>query len=288
MPAISSISGFSAVSLTELKTQKGILGLFSDNLSALDGSSNSNTATNDSTEVKDKLTLSLEATSNRTNSTENSSVNSQIGNNSNKNKATADSTATQNNSIKESKTDNTTKSDTKKSKDGRELKPEEKRAVEDLIKTDRNVRTHESAHEAAGGSLVRGKSFSYVTGPDGQQYAVGGEVSIDMSTVSNNPSATIQKMQQVRRAALAPSDPSSQDRSVATTASTIEESARAEQIKNSSMPTQEKSSNSNSQQANAVNSYIKYSGSDSKNSTGTIFDAVNSASSAASLKLFLS
>ncbi|MFZ4791136.1 MAG: putative metalloprotease CJM1_0395 family protein [Candidatus Competibacteraceae bacterium] len=88
--------------------------------------------------------------------------------------------------------------------------------VSQLAQRDQQVRTHEAAHVAAGGMYVRGGArFSYTTGPDGRAYATGGEVSIDRSAVPGNPSATIQKLRQVQQAALAPADPSPQDRSVA-------------------------------------------------------------------------
>jgi len=84
-----------------------------------------------------------------------------------------------------------------------------------LRRRDGEVRAHESAHMAAGGSLVRGgASFTYEVGPDGRTYAVGGEVSIDTSSVPGDPAATMRKMQQVRAAALAPASPSGQDRAV--------------------------------------------------------------------------
>ncbi|RUQ32145.1 MAG: hypothetical protein EKK68_05880 [Candidatus Competibacteraceae bacterium] len=98
-----------------------------------------------------------------------------------------------------------------------------------LAQRDRQVRTHEAAHIAAGGMYVRGGArFSYTTGPDGQAYATGGEVSIDRSPVPNDPQATLQKLQQVQRAALAPADPSPQDRSVAAAAAVGMTQARIE------------------------------------------------------------
>ncbi|MCX6155585.1 MAG: putative metalloprotease CJM1_0395 family protein [Candidatus Kapabacteria bacterium] len=101
--------------------------------------------------------------------------------------------------------------------------------VEQLKKIDFNVRSHEMAHVAAGGNLIRGgPTFTFTKGPDGNQYAVSGEVQIDMSVDSSNPNATIQKMQQVIRAALAPPDPSPQDRSTAALATTIQVNASAE------------------------------------------------------------
>jgi len=46
--------------------------------------------------------------------------------------------------------------------------------------------------------------------------------------VPNDPQATIKKAQQIKRAALAPKDPSSQDRKVAAEASKMEAKARQE------------------------------------------------------------
>jgi len=97
--------------------------------------------------------------------------------------------------------------------------PQEAVELENLKRTDREVRAHEQAHVIAGGHLVRGAaSFGYATGPDGKLYAVSGEVSIDSSPVQDDPEATIRKMRQVVRAALAPSRPSGQDRAVASAA----------------------------------------------------------------------
>lgn len=107
------------------------------------------------------------------------------------------------------------------------LTDEEQRQVDKLRARDAEVRAHEAAHMAAGGSHVRGgASYSYQQGPDGKQYAVGGEVGIDVSSVPGNPQATIQKMQQVRAAALAPSEPSGADQGVAAKAAQVEAQAR--------------------------------------------------------------
>jgi len=98
--------------------------------------------------------------------------------------------------------------------DGKPLTDAEAARLTELRSADREVRAHELAHQAAGGGLARGMSLSYVTGPDGRRYAVAGEVSIDSSTAAT-PEATIAKMQQVRAAALAPANPSPQDRAIA-------------------------------------------------------------------------
>ncbi len=111
----------------------------------------------------------------------------------------------------------------------KELSDDEAKLVEQLKTIDQKVRAHEQAHLSAGGNLVRsGANFQYQKGPDGKQYAVGGEVQIDASPIPDDPEKTIQKMQQVKRAALAPSDPSPQDRKVAAEASQIEAQAAIE------------------------------------------------------------
>lgn len=102
----------------------------------------------------------------------------------------------------------------------KELTPEQQAQVKKLQESDKRVKAHEQAHLAAGGNLVRGgPSYQYTKGPDGIQYAVGGEVSIDTSIDPKKPQESINKMEQVRRAALAPADPSAQDLSVASDAS---------------------------------------------------------------------
>ena len=94
--------------------------------------------------------------------------------------------------------------------------------LSELKAVDRRVRAHEAAHQAAGAGLVLGgASFTYKRGPDGQLYAVGGEVTLDTSPVQNDPRATERKMLHVVAAALAPADPSPQDRAVAARASAM-------------------------------------------------------------------
>ena len=108
-----------------------------------------------------------------------------------------------------------------------EFSDQEKQEVADLKKRDAEVKAHEAAHVAAGGQYVRGgPSYEYETGPDGKKYAVGGEVSIDTAPVAGDPQATVAKMQVVKRAALAPAQPSGQDRAVA--AQATQEQAKAQ------------------------------------------------------------
>lgn len=106
----------------------------------------------------------------------------------------------------------------------------EYRQLQELKQRDREVRQHEQAHVAAGGQHVKGApSYQYQRGPDGRQYATGGEVQIDTSAIPDDPEATIRKMQVVRQAALAPAEPSPQDRAVAAEAGRTEAEARAQQ-----------------------------------------------------------
>lgn len=112
--------------------------------------------------------------------------------------------------------------------DGATISEADKQVVDQLQSRDREVRAHEAAHQAAGGGAVGGASYSYQQGPDGKQYAVGGEVSVDLSSSGGSPEATIAKMARVRAAATAPAEPSGQDLAVAAAASAIEAEARQE------------------------------------------------------------
>lgn len=90
--------------------------------------------------------------------------------------------------------------------------------IEQLKARDQEVRTHEQAHAATGGQYAGSPQYEYTTGPDNKRYITGGEVSIDVSE-AKNPEETLRKMEQVRAAALAPAEPSSQDLKVAAEAS---------------------------------------------------------------------
>ena len=103
-----------------------------------------------------------------------------------------------------------------------------KKVVEELKARDREVRSHEQAHVAAAGGLAQGgPSYTYQYGPDGRAYAIGGEVNIDTSP-GRTPEETIDKARRIRAAALAPSEPSDQDRAVAAAAAQLEAQARQE------------------------------------------------------------
>jgi hypothetical protein len=117
-----------------------------------------------------------------------------------------------------------------------ELTLQEQAKVQQLKQRDLEVKAHEQAHLNAAGSLaVSGASFTYTTGPNGVRYATGGEVSIDTSQVANDPAATIRKADIIRRAALAPMNPSPQDYSVASQATEMAAQARSELIQEQSL-----------------------------------------------------
>jgi len=117
---------------------------------------------------------------------------------------------------------------TAKGLDGEPLNLGEVAQLAELKKADTAVRAHEQAHLAAAGGLAKGgASFTYQKGPDGRKYAVGGEVQIDTSKGAT-PEETVAKMMRVRAAALAPANPSPQDRKVAQSASLTMSEARVE------------------------------------------------------------
>ncbi len=121
------------------------------------------------------------------------------------------------------------KKETKENLNGQEqLNEEDLRILESLKKRDREVRTHEQAHLAAAGRYAGGGAhFTTQKGPDGHAYAVSGEVPIDVGK-ENSPEATISKMETIKRAALAPQNPSSADRRIAAEAAVKEAAARKE------------------------------------------------------------
>ena len=131
----------------------------------------------------------------------------------------ADNSVGQPEQVKQQESEKPNVSTGKKGLNGKPLSSAELGLLVQLQQIDMSVRSHEQAHLATAGSYARSAaSFSYARGPDGRNYAVGGEVQIDTSPESR-PEQTISKMMVVRSAALAPADPSPQDRQVAAQAS---------------------------------------------------------------------
>ncbi|MCR4819289.1 MAG: hypothetical protein K5841_10070 [Fretibacterium sp.] len=114
----------------------------------------------------------------------------------------------------------------KNSSGGINLSEDQESQLRELEQIQREVIAHEAAHQAAAGALGGGVSYTYTQGPDGKSYITGGEVPIQLKQGST-PEETLRNMQQVQRAAMAPADPSGQDRRVAAKAAAM--AARAQQ-----------------------------------------------------------
>ncbi|MBI5892698.1 MAG: hypothetical protein HZB79_03425 [Deltaproteobacteria bacterium] len=99
--------------------------------------------------------------------------------------------------------------------------------VQQLKITEQKVIAHEAAHKSAAGQYAGAISYEYKRGPDGNMYISGGEVPIDTSEEKTSEQ-TIQKMEQVNRAALAPADPSPQDIKIAAEAAAKAQAAKKE------------------------------------------------------------
>lgn len=97
----------------------------------------------------------------------------------------------------------------KHKEESKEIVPQEQAIIREMEQTEKNVRVHEQAHKAVGGD---------VTGSDGEQYVLSGEIPIVAGT-SSSEEETLNILESVRNAALAPTEPSSQDLRVAASAS---------------------------------------------------------------------
>jgi hypothetical protein len=95
-----------------------------------------------------------------------------------------------------------------------------------LLERDAEVRAHEHAHVAALGNGVI--HYDTVVGPDGNAYAVGGGVSVDLSPVPGDPEATVRKAKAAIQAAYAVGEPSAADMKVAAEAYQMEMAAQRE------------------------------------------------------------
>ena len=140
------------------------------------------------------------------------------------------------------------------------LSSSDQQVIQQLKNRDREVRAHEAAHLAAAGGLATGgASYSYQLGPDGQSYAIGGEVGINISPVSGDPAATLAKAETIKRAALAPAHPSGQDFMVAQAASAMAQQAKMELVSLNQQKTQAYAKHAGSEQTDSQTSRINIS-----------------------------
>lgn len=152
---------------------------------------------------------------------------------------------------------------------GVELSESEIRLLRELQSTDREVKAHEAAHQAAGGGFTGAASYSYTKGPDNQMYATAGEVPIRMQE-GNTPQETISNARQIIAAAMAPANPSPQDYKVAAGALQMETRARAELMKIKAQENKENSNNTNNE--NEKNNKISNAYKEQNNTLGNNFD----------------
>jgi hypothetical protein len=123
------------------------------------------------------------------------------------------------------------KLDSQINNEGRVQVISQQQEVDALKRREKSVRSHEHAHARTAGRWLQSQpQFETQKGPDGEEYIVAGAVSIDSSPVSGDAQATIRKMDEIRRAALAPIDPSPRDRAVALRATMVQARARRQMV----------------------------------------------------------
>ena len=199
-------------------------------------------------------------------------------------------------SKKDSQQDETQSKKAVKGNSPTELNEEELKEVQKLKQRDIEVRAHEAAHLAAAGQHAQGGAkFTLKKGPDGKSYAIGGSVSIDTSKEAD-PEATIRKADQIKRAALAPAEPSGQDRSVAAEAAKMKLEAQAElaevrrnEAQEAAQPESNKSETEPDSEQNAVDNsppstYASALTSDSESDTNDKSEAIEAKSEVENIK----
>ena len=226
-------------------------------------SSSVNSQNTESVKAVDEKSSQIQATPNTyKENSENTSNNNSNNNNDNTSYLTGEE-------ILASRPENKSEKSTTSSAHG--LTEAEQEQVDELKSRDREVKNHEQAHIAAGGSYVKGgASYEYQTGPDGRQYAVGGSVNIDTSPVPDDPEATIAKAQVVIKAALAPAEPSGQDQKVASQARQMMSDARQEL--NSVDNTQQQDTTS-AEETNSQAEETQNTSSNNENAGSTVFQS---------------
>ena len=120
------------------------------------------------------------------------------------------------------------KQNSSKPQNDEELSEDDQKKVEELKARDAEVVAHEQAHKAVAGALSPGPiHYEYTQGPDKVNYRTGGHVNITTSK-AKTPEETLSRAETIQRAALAPAEPSSQDRAVAAEAAQMAAEARQE------------------------------------------------------------
>lgn len=96
-------------------------------------------------------------------------------------------------------------------KDSEDPGSEKNQAIEKLKNRDREVRAHESSHSTDPNLIKIGSArFDYTIGPDGKAYATGGRVTLSTGN-AKTPEEALSKAEALKKASMAPGEPSSMD-----------------------------------------------------------------------------
>ena len=108
----------------------------------------------------------------------------------------------------------------------RELTPQDEAVIRALKRIERELMTREMEQSQAGGGVSGNARHLVETGPDGERYVTDGETSPSL-VHGGTPEQQLVRARAVRRAALAPSTPSTRDLAVASEARRLERRAEA-------------------------------------------------------------
>lgn len=85
------------------------------------------------------------------------------------------------------------------------------RIIEQLKSRDKEVRSHEASHSISPELVKIGSAqFDYTIGPDGKAYATGGRVTLSTGSAMT-PEEALSKAEALKKASMAPGEPSTKD-----------------------------------------------------------------------------
>jgi len=96
-----------------------------------------------------------------------------------------------------------------------EMTRRERAVLDSLRDRHREVQEHEMDHFVTGSPYTRAPEYWCVTGPDDKMYAIGGITPMDVSPIPGDIAGTLSKYRKLKRAALAPHQPSDVDEMLA-------------------------------------------------------------------------
>jgi hypothetical protein len=122
------------------------------------------------------------------------------------------------------------------------LKASDSRKIDDLKRQERDIHAHEEAHYRSSGGKAFTPQYVYEVGPDGNKYAVKGTTKIILEE-GKTSEETIKNARTARTAAMAPANPSDQDRKVILETVRMEQKARKKILESKKRQTKESSDN---------------------------------------------